>query len=196
MKKTTLSAKNKKFWALTKPQQRVAVAKDVIKMLNTKFLHAKKGTYFQFDSSVKIVPEKLDDLFSTIKRKQDSCTVCGIGGCFAGMVDLGNKITTKSVIGEVDRVEYFDEIGDEDMRKYLRKVFTPRQLTMIECAFEMYAGHHDGKDYAKSWGTKAWDKNVKDSHAADDFGRNYANSNDRLIAIMENIIKNKGEFKP
>lgn len=29
-----------------------------------------------------------------------------------------------------------------------------------------------------------------------DFGRRFANDTKRLVAIMENVIKNRGEFKP
>lgn len=180
MKKANLSEKNKKFWAMTKPQQRVAVAKDVIKQLNNGFLDAREGVYFRPEFNEIIEIPQLDKAITQIKKQGGHCTVCGIGGCFVSLVRLGDKVETEEIFGVF--IEPRDSGDDYKMKQLLRKVFTPDQLSMIECAFERYTGHGDAP--------------YQDRIKAAQFGRQYSDSKNRLIAIMKNIIKNKGEFKP
>jgi hypothetical protein len=182
-----LSAQNKRFWEQSKPMQRVAVAKDVIKQINAQFLIAKKGVYLQAGiKAEEIDPSvKLDKFFDELKTKGQPCTVCGIGACFVSLVNLGNSVNAKSSFSDISCND-ISGINDDFMRPKLRKVFTPRQLTLIECAFERES--HFGDDYA--------DVPYKTKDEACDFGYLYPNASDRLIAIMQNIIDNEGFFRP
>jgi len=184
MKKTTLSKRNKDFWASTPDQKRVQVAKDVIKQIQSNFYNPEHGTYFQFDIPDEIGVtdkiEKFDKALDSVKRKGGHCDVCAIGACFASLVRLGDKVDTSYIMGSV--IENGDSIGDTFMKGKLRDVFSTQQLSLIECAFERSAGH----------GTA----NIEDREKARDWGyEQSSNDTKRLIAIMKNIIKNKGVFK-
>jgi hypothetical protein len=186
-KSQTLSAKNKAFWAKSKEKQRIAVAEDVIKQVYLKFYAPTRGTYLKvvnLDYNIKAKP-KLDDVFFDLNSAGASCAVCGIGGCFASLVRLGNNMSTKTGFGKTPEIEEYDSIDDDKMRILLRKVFPSEQITLIECAFETSTSHSDD-DYV----------DMKEREKAKDFGNKYENEKTRLIGIMKNIIKNKGTFKP
>lgn len=184
-KRLSLSEKNKKFWALPAAKKRVAVAKDVIRQINNGFYNPKTGTYFRPDDFKGDIEAenavKLDVALTEIGNRGGHCTVCGIGGCFVSLARLGDKIKTEAAFGEL--VEAGDEPSDYFMKRKLRKIFSSTQLSMIECAFEMYDGHGDAhyqkRELAADWGNEL-----------------NLDSRNRLIAIMKNIIKNKGEFIP
>ena len=73
------------------------------------------------------------------------------------------------------------------MREKLRQFFEPKQLAMIEAAFEISSAYV-GKEGQDS------DQGI---HASIEFGRGSPqDSRARLTAIMQNIVDNKGEFRP
>lgn len=185
----TLSARNKAFWAKKPAQQRIAVAKDVLKQIDNKFYTASSGDYCQFRNIENAVtaPTQLDDLFTTLRKEKATCAVCGIGGCFVSLVNLGNEVKTKDALGWT-RITSFDGLNSSTMRKQLRKIFTPIQLTLIEAAFEECLMSSNGLDLTED----------EKEHIvqAISFGKKYKTDRGRLIAIMKNIIKNKGDFKP
>lgn len=185
---TTMTAKNKAFWAKPKAEQCVTVAKDVIKQLEAKFFVAKRGDYLIFDKLKKSIntSTQLDALFSKVKSTNGKCEVCGIGSCFVSLVGLGNNFKSDKLFGET--IENGEHSWDVNMRPLLRKVFSPRQLSMIESAFEQ-SSYMDNKDKYSD----IFESNMMD---AIDFGNKYASSHRRLKAIMQNVIKNKGTFKP
>lgn len=180
----TLSAKNKAFWEKKPSQQRVEVAKDVLKQLELKFLKAERQTYLKVSELTKDIEkpsDKLDKVFDQVFKSRGKCNVCGIGACFVSMVKLGNSIATKQV-GIKGYIENGDSIGHYDMRRLLDDVFSEDQQSLIECAFEQDSGF----GFAP----------IPDRKAAKSFGQKYKHDSTRLKAIMKNIIKNKGEFIP
>ncbi len=189
-KKLTTETKNKAFWAKSKPAQRVAVAKDVLKNIELKFYKATTGEYFSIealeeDIKVKDAPKQFNETIGVLRDKGAYCDVCGIGSCFVSLVNLGNNITTSHVVGTNTEI-YQMSIGDSKMRPLLRKVFEPSQLSLIEQAFEMEWHYSDGEDMDDG----------ENTGNAVRFGEKYKTDKGRLIAIMNNIIKNKGTFIP
>lgn len=187
---STMSDRNKKFWALPKEKQIVAIAKDVLKWLGTNKIKATTGTYLstRFKSKINAKGLQLDKAL----EKVSSCNVCGIGACFFSMVALGNNISSEKAFvtkwnEEVDVLYQGQSIDDFEMRPLLRKAFRPSQLTLIECAFERNDTLTDSKDRTN---------NKEIISKAISFGGKFKAAKSRLAAIMQNIIKNKGEFKP
>lgn len=83
------------------------------------------------------------------------------------------------LIGYVDiedemTIKEVDNSGADDIREILKGIFSDNQLTIIERAFE--GNMYDATTYS--------------------FYRKYDSPTERMIAIMENIIKNKGRFIP
>ncbi len=170
----------------TKAAQRVEIAKDVIKHIKAKKITTKSWTYFDASNLSKYSGKQLKEVLPKLKK----CEVCALGGMFYSYVNRYNDFTVpKSTNGDV-------EIRDYDMRNVM-KIFTTPQLYLIETAFE-------GKDV--NWNQCRNKTNLADStieKAIDYRTRNgfplakIGSKGDKiLIHIMNNIIKNKGTFKP
>lgn len=187
VKKSPISAQNKKFWAKPKAEQRVSVAKDVLKQVNDKFYRPTSGTYLEVRNLRKDLPvvPKLDKMFSALGTVGAKCEVCGIGGCFVSLIRLGNNAET-SLLTKTEEVRNFDTVDSYDMRRMLGKVFSSSQLSLIECAFEKSHTYENREN----------DTSLNNRIAAAKFGEKFKDDKHRLIAIMTNIIKNKGIFKP
>jgi len=188
--KQKLSAKNKAFWRLSKSEKRVAIAKDIIKQISKGKIKPKEGLYIHIKNKKKINNEDipLDSVFSN-----NTCQACALGSCFISLVNLGDNLRLSDIEGSESafyRSWSIEALQDDyNWRKYLRRAFTPRQLSLIESAFEK-RGITDEKDTLTFW-------NVNDvTSKAKEFGRTYKKDNERLIGICKNIIANKGTFKP
>lgn len=188
-KKKSTAERNKAFWKLPAPKQRVAVAKDVLKQLAAKFYKAKRGDYFVFSGLKKDIntpPKGLDTLFADLKKGGASCEVCGIGSVFASMTILGNKSNCSEF--SLEQIHDGRSMSDSTMRHKLNKVFSEKDRVLIEAAFEK-----DGELAKDNEGCFEIPENLD---KAVEFGKKYKSDSGRLKAIMNNIIKNKGEFIP
>lgn len=189
IKKESTKAKNKRFWALQKRDQRVAVARDVIELLESKKIIAERGTYVKINTHEDIQNQKMDTLLA---KPDITCICCGLGALFTGVVDMGDKVNVSDVFKNEEwwgRSEFYgNQIDDSKMREKLREVFSPDQLGLIESAFE-------GKLFRDNEG-KTSPEFEKLRRFATAFGKRYKNDEERMKAIMKNIIKNRGTFRP
>lgn len=177
----------------SKAEVRVLVAKDVLKMLKSKRIKAQRGTYLigdkKFQALLELLSQKeINPYWTKLDVTKQlpvpkACTACALGSCFIAALDRFNELK----IGE------FELYGRYPMREsytgYLEQWFTRRQLNLIECAFE---GGGRICEAALS---------PEDAHAAIRFRSNILADDVRgaravLEAIMENIVNNKGTFKP
>lgn len=146
------------FEKLTKSEQRVVIAKDLIARLDANEFTAQQGTYL----SVRLTKADLRDESAEVRDvlKGKKCKGCQIGGLFLCAVDRHNKLS-------LDDIGYLDN-NEAGMRAYLQRFFVDDQLRDVERAFE-------------GWG---------------DFGdwNGPARPADRMRAIAQNIIRNKGRF--
>ena len=214
--------RNYRFRKLTKPQQRVRIAKDVIQYLESgKLVAARAGylnvpdAYEKYFSSGEVMADleyeleeaengdMSDDSYTDTQsqaemkqvskelntqmklsltplhevfEKTPSCTVCGIGAAFVAAVLRADD----TVVGDLD--------GREDamqMRHYLGTWFDLPQLGMIEAAFEQQGS------FAKAQGSS-----IISAHRSWQFGEAIYDPEDRMIAIMKNIVDNNGTFVP
>lgn len=185
---------NTSFNKLSEEDKRVAIAKDVIKQIKAGKYYASTGTYVNLDV-------KLSDDTSLQKHFDEiTCDVCALGGLFMSNVKFNNQCT-------------YNELGCGKFLDLL-KYFSKEQLFLIEIAFEgweisdmldfetevngyidimqgIYAGRYTLEEI-----TDTSDSTKSKMKAAMLFGENYHDESDRLIAIMQNIVKNKGEFIP
>lgn len=105
-----------------------------------------------------------------IAIKEESCEACAIGSLFVADVMLRDRATLHDAENEGFR------------RKRLLQHFGGEQLGLIESAFECYTL------YSVGW-SDLGPKAVR-------FGGRYLTSRGRMLAIMNNIVKNKGQFVP
>jgi len=169
---------------MTKAQVRVEVAKDVIRSL--KLLNPKSGVYLRpFGTATlanKIV-ESSKDSRKVAQKLKKGCEVCALGACFLSTVKLTNKYTFNPIRPSEYMPYKSDSWDREDLLGKLHKVFTPFQIDLIETAFE---GYNCGVIRMGS----AIDQR------ATSFYHDYEDETSRLRAIMKNIIRNNGTFKP
>lgn len=190
-----IQKRNARFLALSPEKQRVKIAKDVLASLETKRIKASPGTYFELSKPIQIGKNK--DLQNIIQDAQfPTCEVCALGSIFHALVDNADrfKLTSGHLTNtyDVEKGGYarnrLQSLGSEDgMRQLLRKHFSPRQITLIESAFEKEA-HIDPCDIKSD--------RIQAVKLARKWGRSQGGAVKRLTSIMENIIANKGEFKP
>jgi hypothetical protein len=173
----SLRKTNEKFNSLSKAEQRVQIAKDVIKQLDSGKLVA-ESIYFNWNSSeYDALNEKAQCLADQDSKtdfacltKQTTCQVCGIGSLFVAALERDGRY---KLGGKRSKDAYPDR---EDEVAHLAKYFDADTLQDIEDHFEQ---------------NEAWSRNDYNQEIIKEY-----NETKRLKMIMENIIKNKGDFVP
>jgi hypothetical protein len=176
----TVAERNIEFLAMDRQQQRVAIARDALRLINAGAVTPKAKLYFRFFGP------SGGDLVDLLGQEHE-CQACALGALFVGHV--WNTNDCKSEV----------QIPADILRARLLGVFTDKQLGLIETAFEgeFMNPFTDGR---AQWG--------EDVDAIDDpdyqsqvrasirFGADRGDDEDCLVAILENIIANGGDFKP
>lgn len=212
-KKTkTKKVKKVSFSKLSKPQKRVAIAKDVLMQIKRGKYIAGTGSYI---TNVKVegVRGNAEGYFGKIKSqpikenfaKIQECTVCAMGACLMSITKFENKLD----FGEVG--SGVSAINNEKVKELFSSLFEPLQLLLIERAFE---GDSGGTLVAEQlFNLDECDSDIrKQVIKCEKFYQRFTENEDklsdyelteqrekndelRLTAIMENIIRNKGTFK-
>lgn len=169
--------RNAEFRAMPDDRKRVVIAQDVLAQIEMKRLVPTYGTYLTVPSECerKFGEYEFDELQLNDALSGTSCQVCGIGSIFVAAIDRANGCT----VGEMTSAS-----DDEFMREYLSNWFSAEQLDLIETAFEgrvvsENVNHHDKKVMR-----------------ALRFTQDVVRPATRLRKIMDNILKNQGEFVP
>lgn len=190
---SSIEERNKAFNKLSIANKKIAIAKDVIISLKAKKMYATNNGYFflNLDGSkfnFKTEGLKKVDLQDIIHNKALDCSVCAIGGIFAAKVNIANqcKVTLRIKQNIWNTKMSADSLilNDEELIQNLKGIFTEKELRAIEYAFE-------GCDIGDTF---THDENFPDEKYKQ-FYKKYKTSNNRMIAIMNNIIKNEGTFK-
>lgn len=151
------------------------IAKDVIKHLKRKNrkIRPMTGVFFEaYSNGLKAGA----DLMEASKKRTFKCEVCGIGAIFIAAVMRHDDINYRSHLN-----------SREPIHDYLKPWFTKNQLCLIESAFERVRttdGDYNPALYDACIAAKDWGYRAPSDPGA------------RLIAIMENVIANGGEFHP
>jgi hypothetical protein len=98
------------------------------------------------------------------------CTVCALGSLFIAEVVRFDDFRAGMFQNDCSTVDR--------MKKAIERHFSLEQMTMIEDAYE------------------GWGRDPNSRYATGEFYHRYLTSEMRLVAILENIIKNKGTFVP
>lgn len=179
---------------LTKAEKRVEIAKDVLKQIKANKYKPTRGVWFM-DSTEKGLDDFLfygteqciDAKKDVVEKLVGTCKVCALGSLFISAIDKYNH--TKLDRDSGCDAEVFTSI---DEKNPLTKWFTARQLLLIENTFENLCGAWYPKVVLNDKEWRDWyDKVVP---AINKYNSKYPNLIDRLKAIMNNIIRNKGTF--
>lgn len=166
-------AKNKKFSEMTKNEKRVALAQDVLASLKSNKYIATTGTYVEVEVNGEYTC--LDQVnTSTILMESTTCTVCAIGSLF---LSNAKQKKNKTLTSDSDK-----------MASSLRGIFTSKEMRMLEYIFE-------GEDVNTEFTSKRDEVLCNDMHSFYIKHTGGSNSDDKTLkAIMNNIIKNNGNF--
>ncbi len=184
--------KQETFAKLGNAGKRVAIAKDVILQLNAKKIRAVTGNYLELNG---VTRKELDnnlgkDLRDFLNKRKKPCLACALGSCFVSLTKIEDNFKLK------EKHLVYESIDDDDFRPRLNRIFGKEQIDMIESAFEISIMTNSGvSDNWAPYGERTEEYEAK-LNQAKKFGGRYRGNESRLIAIMQNIIKNKGEFKP
>lgn len=178
----------------TKAEKRVAIARDVLRQLAARKFIAESGVYCSIDDAdaQKIDATSSDDLQKALKKVK-RCNVCALGAAFVSSVLKFDEMPINlSGIGAspkyADGSQYVDtEVDTIAMRIHLRKIFSAKQLAIIECHFEGWGQVTDSMFMPQSQGVAGSDKAVA-------FHNKHPNAKKRLAVIMQNVIDNGGTF--
>ena len=192
MSKTKTQTKNSTATAApTKTELRIKIANDVIASIRAERYNARNGDY---------TPAKISDAFCVaaygadgdpkdvcnVISKSHKCGVCAVGALMLSTMRKDSK-RLADLVGQQDSGP-IDDINDGIA--YLSDIFNNNNLHMMEFAFEFGGGY-----------VQLDDLNLTRLSTADRiglalFGVCYKDSNDRLVAIMKNVVRNNGTFRP
>lgn len=180
----------------TKVERRLAVVKDAIKQLKGKAFYAKTGSVITIHNEALRIynnpgnAEVKPILTKLLKSKPERvCSVCARGALLLSTIHKENTFT----FSKLDDSDCGSFHADSIVDKRLLHLFSAKQIALIEEAFEVgYEEDYIGEE--KVFNTIL---SIKEAHPAHIFHDKYQSSdNQRLLAILENIVKNKGLFKP
>lgn len=179
-----ISVLNRDPKKLTKEQKieaRILIIKDVLATIKLRKIIPSEGYYVNLDN-VRSYTNTKGELMSskqfqktvkTVLNKRRSCNACALGSIFLTTVAKKNNFVPK----------FQNYIERSDIVGYLTDYFSKEQLDLIEGYFEGYF-----PECSKSINSRTHHMNMS--------GIEKYSAKDRLKIICENIIRNKGYFKP
>jgi hypothetical protein len=168
---------NNYFKSLTKAEKRIAIAKDILQQIKLKKYIPYSGSYITFKNYYNINNEL--DIQANFDKAQ--CNCCQLGACIMSLTKFENKL-------KFSDIQYAE--SDNKSWKMLEKIFTPRQIAIMEYCFE---GDEGGSKVAEDFFKYELDKETIEK--CDEFKNKYFSDEDTMKAICNNLIKNKGEIK-
>jgi len=183
---------NESFNKLSKEEQKVAIAKDVLQQIKVKTIIPTTGTYCALDLDWTDPLLELDVQSNFNQLKNFECSVCALGAMMVSNVKFNNNFT----------FEKLNRSNSDVFVNTLEKYFERYELALIEFAFESWDIEdliEDGEIKNGILSNESYifhGLNYEEIEKACDFNRNINDESERMVRIMKNIIKNKGEFKP
>lgn len=166
---------NEEFHLAPRKEKRMMIAKDVIKAITSNVIIPQAGQY----SEVSGYGDK-NNALDAILTPSAECRVCAIGSMFTTLLFRDSLMNTRIRPNIITSIE-----SGISMKFQLLAYFDSYQAAMIECAFERLDSRRELFNCT--------DTQMQDSIY---FGNEYIDSEERLIAIMQNIIDNNGDFIP
>jgi hypothetical protein len=178
-----IEAENKLFNSMSKAEKRVRIAEDCLERIQLNLINPYVNQFIN-PSDIQMLQQLNTDLKTSL-NSSIQCTACAKGSLFL------------SYVGRVNNFDSCHLDDDNNIRsnahKKLLEIFTHNQLSMIEYAFE-------GIQYLRYYRVKNERKEIEFSYTIrqklSEIKAIYESPTDRMIFICENIIKNKGTYKP
>ena len=168
------------FNALPKAEKKKLVAKDVLAQIKTGKYIPNTGSYIgSLQSDLKNSDKDIKSNF----RKIEECRVCAVGSCILSTTKFANKLTFNDL--EEDFIWERNKTAKK-VKSLVSSVFTTRELALMERCFE-----GDTNCYTEN----QFDYYIssKDKEKCNEFYESTKNSDEALIKIMKQIVK-EGKF--
>lgn len=169
----------KKFESLPASQKRVVLAKDILKYIKVKVITPNAGYYIDISKTKTPSDKQVQENFHKVKN----CVVCEMGALLLAIVKYRNQATF-SDLNNI-RVNCHDPMWDK-----LKGIFSAQQMYEMECCFEGTSGWASARVGIR-FGAINYDKRIYSLYL-----KKFPTDKTRMIAIMKNIIRNNGVFKP
>ena len=188
-----IARRNRKFKAAVAAERRVLIAKDVIAQVKAGRFKVASGNWVapltRSGSDLSVDRFEGDESVQKLFLEGDipKCECCALGAMFMSCTLYNNKTTAIEL--EDVRFSFSDYVEEGSFTNGLSKFFSKDQLKLIESAFEGNVGHFE-LDVGILEGVEL------DGDKTSKWMDRLPNDKKRLVAIMENIIKNKGKFVP
>lgn len=183
---------NKHFQKATRAGKRVMVAKDALERVLNKQLSVECGLWCDVIDNRNRKEEEIEKKDETVEfqeiilsnqlGKKITCQVCAVGALFVSAVSFKNRCKIEWDCG------YYFSTDEAFHSEQLTSLFSEKQRLLIENAFECGGGFTTANESKLL--------SDKDDNKTALFGESYKNDGKRLIAILKNIIQNRGTFKP
>lgn len=175
----------KQFDKLSKNKKAVLVAQDVLAQLEAEKYIAHTGNYIDSYNSTQDFKGDIKEQFDTL----EPCGVCALGSMLLSATHLGNKLTFDDLSISCSGIE---DINNLKVISLFNSIFKPKQLLLIETAFEGYNSFAMDSRFGRD--VLAQQLTVKEYDSCNKFFEKYRISGERLTAICNNIIRNSGTF--
>lgn len=192
-----INRRNRLFKNATPAQKRVLIAKDVLKQIKQKKISPQNGIFMDISRDT-LLNFNYEDSFqkALIEGSIPPCECCAQGAMFISCTLFNNQTKIYDIL-KYNNGDYIfgGQIEDNEIiSNKLNQIFSKNQLILIEIAFEKGEGYFTcNESYSNIPKSISKSKYLK---AKNFFGDDDVDSEERMIAIMKNIIKNKGEFIP
>lgn len=191
--------------------KRVLVAKDILLQIAARKFDPQTSKFLLIESNQLEKMEGSDSLQGCLLDNNTGCRGCAIGGAMMSMIRFNNTaiFNDTNYNNENERhlayhkgTRVAKSADNALLSQQLKDLFGEEQLRLIEQAFERCSGVYRLKAISR-YNQFSYDKLIEMDLKNDSpqwkaymFGRAHYEDKDRLVAIMENIIKNKGTFIP
>jgi hypothetical protein len=186
-----IAERNKLFKQASPADKRVLIAKDVINLIESKKIIPTSGEwvspdYSNYNDHDYDAMQKHSFQKTFLEGSVKKCECCALGSMMVSCTLFKNKVKMAQLDDGAMDYPTIQNHRSQDFMGF-RNIFSHDQCMLIEIAFEQ------GKGYFFTPETE--DPNDINSRAIK-FGKKYRSNKSRLLAIMKNVVKNKGTFKP
>lgn len=177
----------------TKGERRIEILKDALSQIKANKYKVTNGTYVELSPALEQIRRNITGLsfysredisakecLLTSKDKKP-CKVCAKGAIFLSLIRKENKVMMSKI--------YDGDVREESSNK----LFGEANLNRMEAAFEKW--YYKDNDRV-AYGSFSDIYTNKRDETIVNFVKKHPKSEDRLIAIIKNAIKNDGIFKP
>lgn len=182
--KEMIEKANSDFKRMSKTNKRITICQDALDQINRGWVQPGHFGYMSVGGDLGCDDEEAQLALLTTDQ---SCRCCALGTLLISGVRCNNSLDPMDIMHPDDRSikDYFDDIFDRDNLSLVESAFEQKDHSELYSAYELKFDQNKNEYISHPLIEKA----IK-------FGNRYSNPTKRVQAILRNMIKNQGIFKP